>query len=225
MKGITHPPQGLPPKPVLTPGTTTPGIQAAVAQFIRNWRQIMSGHATAEDFASAPELKLPRKEDSEYFKAQLEIAVADLERELEAQRLAKIAEHDAEIAARNREIEALQARAKAQESDIIERGDARAKLMQLAKVVAPSVELGKLSDAEIRRAAVRHRMGDAAIEGKTDAAIEARFDILAEDAGKCVNTDPFARVVADGLRKEDASSPAGAYQAYCQDLTTAYTKH
>ncbi|OQP86020.1 hypothetical protein BTR14_13130 [Rhizobium rhizosphaerae] len=203
----------------------TPGVQAAVAQFIRNWHQIVNGHATAEDFADAPELKLPRTEDVEYFKAQMDTALADHLRQLEEQRLAKIAEHDAEIAARNREIEALQARAQAQEAQVITRGDARAKLMQLAKVVAPSVDFGKLSDADIRRAAVRSRMGDAEVQGRSDAYIDARFDILAEDAKKNASADPFASAVRDGVKTVNAASPAGAYEAYCKHLTAAYTKH
>lgn len=60
----------------------------------------------------------------------------------------------------------------------------RADLIARAKLVAKDLQTTGLSDAEIRKAAVVAALGDAAVDGKGDAYIDARFDILAEDAAK-----------------------------------------
>ncbi len=57
-----------------------------------------------------------------------------------------------------------------------------------------------LADAEIRKAVVAAKLGDAAIAGKPEAYIDARFDILVEDAKKAAGSDPFANVVKDGIK-------------------------
>lgn len=57
---------------------------------------------------------------------------------------------------------------------------ARADLINLATAIDPSVKTTGLSDSAIRKAVVTAKIGDAAIAGKSDAYIEARFDGLAE---------------------------------------------
>lgn len=60
----------------------------------------------------------------------------------------------------------------------------RADLISRAKLVAKDLDTVGMSDAEIRKAAVVAALGDAAVADKSDAYIDARFDILAEDAAK-----------------------------------------
>lgn len=65
----------------------------------------------------------------------------------------------------------------------------RADLIGVAKIIADGDYTGK-TVAEIRKAAVHAKLGDAAITGKDDAYISVRFDILAEDAAKNPGNDP-----------------------------------
>lgn len=67
---------------------------------------------------------------------------------------------------------------------------ARADLITTAKLISDADYSGK-SDADIRKAVVVAKLGDAAIKDKPDAYVEARFDILAEDAKK----DPVNRAL------------------------------
>jgi hypothetical protein len=70
---------------------------------------------------------------------------------------------------------------------------ARGDLIAAAKAIAADVKTDGLSDAEIRKAVVTAKLGDAAVKDKADAYIDARFDILAEDAAK--NADPVRRAL------------------------------
>lgn len=91
-----------------------------------------------------------------------------------------IAAKDAEIAKRDAEIDAL--KAKVLDGAALDKAVAdRADLLAKAKAIAPDVKTDGLSDADIRKAVVTARLGDA-VNGKADAYIDARFDILAEDA-------------------------------------------
>lgn len=100
---------------------------------------------------------------------------------------------DAELAAKDAEIDALKA-AKLSDAEIDAKVQARSDLLTKAKSVADTDFTG-LSDADIKKAAVVAALGDAAIEGKTEAYIDARFDILAESASQA---DPFAKAMNDG---------------------------
>lgn len=76
------------------------------------------------------------------------------------------------------------------DAQIDARVQARADLITTAKAIHDADYSGK-SDADIRKAAVTAKVGDAAVKDKPDAYIEARFDILAEDAKK----DPVTGVL------------------------------
>lgn len=99
---------------------------------------------------------------------------------------------DAELAAKDAEIDALKA-AKLSDTEIDAKVQARSDLLAKAKLVADADFTG-LSDAEIKKAAVVAALGDTAIEGKTEAYVDARFDILAKSADKA---DPFAQGMQD----------------------------
>lgn len=100
---------------------------------------------------------------------------------------------DAELAKKDAEIDALKA-AKLSDAEIDAKVQARSDLLAKAKSVADTDFTG-LSDSDIKKAAVVAKLGDAAIEGKTEAYIDARFDILVESADK---SDPFANAMNDG---------------------------
>ncbi len=91
-----------------------------------------------------------------------------------------IAAKDAEIAKKDAEIDALKAKVlegPALDAAVAARGD----LIDKARRIAPDVKTDGLSDADIRKAVVTAKLGDA-VKDKADAYIDARFDILAEDA-------------------------------------------
>ncbi|MBX4872694.1 MULTISPECIES: DUF2213 domain-containing protein [Rhizobium] len=127
----------------------------------------------------------------------------------DAAHLTAIAAKDAELAKKDAEIDALKAKVLS-DVDIDKRVQERADLIALAGSIAKDVKTAGLSDAAIRKAVVAAKLGDAVIAGKPDAYIDARFDILAEDAKKTV--DPFARAVADGLHQNDG----GDYRAQAE---------
>ncbi|MGV4796137.1 DUF2213 domain-containing protein [Rhizobium sp. F40D2] len=111
---------------------------------------------------------------------------------------AKDASHAKELAAKDAEIDALKGKV-VSDADIDKRVQARADLLSVAKSIAKDLKTEGLADAAIRKAVVAAKLGDAAVADKADAYIDARFDILVEDAKKAGSADPFARVVADGI--------------------------
>jgi hypothetical protein len=95
----------------------------------------------------------------------------------------KMAEKDAEMAKKDAAIAKLEGE-KLTDAALDARVAARADLVAKALRVADGLAVAGLSDADIRKAAVAKVLGDAAIEGKAQAYIDARFDILVEDAEK-----------------------------------------
>jgi len=100
----------------------------------------------------------------------------------DAARQSEIEAKDAEIAKRDAEIDALKKSALT-DADLDAKVQARAALVADASAVAPSVDIKGMSDSAIRKAVVVAKLGDA-MAAKPDAYIDARFDILVEDAKK-----------------------------------------
>ncbi|WP_311272188.1 MULTISPECIES: DUF2213 domain-containing protein [unclassified Rhizobium] len=75
--------------------------------------------------------------------------------------------------------------------------DERSSIVEKAKKVAPTLDCAGKSNVDIRRLAVAAKLGDASVKDKSDDYIEARFDTLVDG----VSADPFARVVADGVKQ------------------------
>lgn len=130
-----------------------------------------------------------------------------------------LAAKDAEIAAKDAEIEALKASAMS-DAELDKRAAARADLIGTAKAIVADVKTEGLTDADIRKAVVVAKLGDAAIKDKSEAYIDARFDILAEDAKKPV--DP----VRAALMNRDANSTVNdnGQSAYEKRLGEAWKK-
>ena len=126
--------------------------------------------------------------------------------------------HAAALAQKDAEIDALKSKVLT-DAQIEARAIARADLLAKAKAVHDADYTGK-ADSEIRRAVVIAKLGDAAIAGKADAYIDARFDILVEDAA---STDPVRKAIGDATRAgatqvQDAAAQARAqYHDYLQN--------
>lgn len=127
----------------------------------------------------------------------------------------KMAEKDAELAKKDAAISKLEGE-KLTDAQLDARVAARADLVAKAKAVADGVEVAGLSDADIRKAAVAKALGDAAIEGKPQAYIDARFDILVEDAAKAdpvqkMKDAPVKLATLDAVYQERNKALEGAW--------------
>jgi hypothetical protein len=108
-----------------------------------------------------------------------------------------IAAKDADLAKKDAEIDAL--KGKIVDGAALDKlVAARADLVATAKTIAKDVKTDGLSDADIRKAVVIAKRGDA-VKDKAPAYFDAAFDILVEDAKAAAGADPFAKAVADGL--------------------------
>lgn len=134
-----------------------------------------------------------------------------------------LAAKDADIAKKDAEIDSLKAKVLS-DADLDKRVADRAALIGAAKALAPTVETKGLSDAAIRKAVVKALLGDASVDGKSDAYVDARFDILAEDAAK--GSDTFRKAVEAGgdQRRQTGDARADAYVAMLSDMQTAHVK-
>lgn len=108
---------------------------------------------------------------------------------------AALADRDAKLAKAEAERDAAQAKVLT-DAAIDARVQARADLIATAKAIHDADYTSK-SDADIRKAVVVAKLGDASIKDKPEAYIDARFDILVEDAKK----DPVNRVLRDGASR------------------------
>jgi len=131
-----------------------------------------------------------------------------------------LAAKDAEMAKKDAEIDALKAKVLS-DADLDKKVQARADLVAVAKSIAKDVKTDGLTDAAIRKAVVVARFGDAAVAGKADAYVDARFDLLVEDAAKGA-ADPFAAVVKDGLKPTDTNNSTAAHASMVSDMSTAW---
>lgn len=107
---------------------------------------------------------------------------------------ASIAAKDSEIAAKDAEIQKLK-ESSLTDAALDAKVAARSDLIASAKKVADLDYTGK-SEAEIRKLAVAKKFGDAAIADKSDAYVEARFDIAVADSAK----DPVREAFKDNGR-------------------------
>lgn len=125
--------------------------------------------------------------------------------------------HSTDLAKRDAEIDALKVKVLT-DADIQARVVARADLISKAKAVHDADYSGK-SDSEIRRTAVVAKLGDAAIAGKPDAYVDARFDILVEDSAQ--NADPVRNALRDGASTSHKVADNGQ-SAYESRLSSAW---
>lgn len=99
---------------------------------------------------------------------------------------------DTEIATKDAEIEKLKAN-QIDDAKLDALATARADVIGKAKAIVADVKTDGVPVAEIRRAVVTARLGDAAVQGKSDDYVEARFDMYADEAA--TRPDAFRRAV------------------------------
>jgi hypothetical protein len=131
---------------------------------------------------------------------------------------AALAAKDADLAKKDAEIDALKAKV-LDDAAIDARVQARGDLIAKAKAIAADVATDGKSDAEIRRAVVVAKLGDAAVKDKPAAYVDARFDILVEDAK---GADPLRGTIKDGVKLTTPATAVAAYDAMVADLTGAW---
>lgn len=104
----------------------------------------------------------------------------------------ELAKRDVQLAAKDVEIADLKKKVLS-DSDLDKLVADRSSLIATAKALAPNLDpIGK-SSADIKRAVVAARLGDAAIAGKGDAYIDAAFDLVASQA---TQSDPVLQAMA-----------------------------
>lgn len=134
---------------------------------------------------------------------------------------AEIAKKDAELAKKDAEIDDLKGKIM-DDAALDARVQARADLIGKARQIAKDVKVEGVSDADIRKAVVIAKLGDAAVKDKSADYIDARFDILSEGIGKTSN-DPVRGVIADGIEHTDAATAAAqARVAYIDHQRNAW---
>jgi len=172
------------------------------SQMADTLQTVVLGDAAAQvAIADAPKV--------EAFKAAMTKALADATAAHKAEMDAK----DAELAAKDAKIAASD-KAALTDADMDAKVAARADLIGNAKMIAKDLATAGLSDAAIRKAAVVAVLGDDALTGKTDAYVDAMFDIHVASAAK---GDP----VADAL-KTGTAPVTDARAEYIKRLNTAY---
>lgn len=133
--------------------------------------------------------------------------------EADAAHKAAIADKEKELATKDAEIDALKAKV-LDDAAIDKRVQERADLIGVAKSVVDGDYSG-LSADDIRKKVVIAKLGDAAVKDKSVEYVNARFDILAEDAAK----DPHRAIV-----QHSGPAPAGSEKAM-NDTYDAYLKN
>jgi hypothetical protein len=115
---------------------------------------------------------------------KLQTAVADAQKktaDADAKAVTDKAEMDKAAAKLQAEIDDLKGKVM-DEAALDKRVQDRAELIGKAKLIAKDLDTTGVSDAGIRKATVAAKLGDAAIKDKSEAYIDARFDILTEDS-------------------------------------------
>lgn len=188
--------------------------KARIDSFVASWADLKRVGPNPELDGAKPPLQILTEEEIAYFVAAMETEAGRLDAEateLQKRRLAEIAEKDAQIASIKREIEATQAKIKAQEDEIRSRAGVRSKLLAVVSKIDPGLDASKImKDADIRREVVRRKFGDSAVDGRSDAYVDERFESLEAR----VNVDPFAAVVKDGLKPSDSDLRGASERAY-----------
>ena len=126
-----------------------------------------------------------------------------------------LAAKDKELATKDAEIDDLKSKTLS-DADIDQRVNDRADLIATAKQIADKDYTGK-SDNDIRKIAVIAKLGADAVDGKSVDYVQARFDILAEDASQ----DPVRKALksSDGT---PGNAVDKAHSTMVSDLSNAW---
>lgn len=119
-----------------------------------------------------------------------------------------LAAKDAELAKKDAEIDDIKGKV-LDEAALDARVQARSDLIATAKSIVADVKTDGVTDAEIRKAVVLAKRGEG-VKDKSQAYVDAAFDLLAEDAAK--NADPLRQVAKDGARQQTNDNGQAAYE-------------
>jgi hypothetical protein len=156
-------------------------------------------------------------------------AITKLQKDLETS-AAKITtltgDHAAALAKKDEEIGTLKADLKkAQDAapkpeDLDKLVADRAMLVTTVKAIDAKIEIAGKSDADLRRAAVKAKLGDDMVKDASDAEIAGMFKAVAKDVKPA---DPFAAVVKQGVQPtNDANASAKAYDQMVAGMRDAW---
>lgn len=205
----------------------TPGMKETIDEIVAGWGEVKRGLRDARLVTDAAPVQITRKADVDYLVKSMEDEAdrisAEIEQSIkdkEAAHRASVAQKDAELASVCRDIENLEAKIKAQDEEIERRALALVDAREIAQKIYPSFDGKDFASAlSVRREVVRRRCGDAAVDGKSEAYIDERFELLAAR----VNTDPFAVVMSDGIQRNDPKAECErAYQDMVRRLRDAH---
>lgn len=135
------------------------------------------------------------------------------------------ADHTAAISAKDKELATKDAEIDALKSKVVDGAaldklvDDRATLVTKAKAVVADVQIAGKSAADIRRAVVAKKLGDARVAGKSDDYVEAAFDQLAADVKA---PDPIRDALVSGLKATSETEVSDAYAAMVKDMQSAH---
>lgn len=134
-------------------------------------------------------------------------------------------EHKATLVQKDEEIGTLKADLKKAQDAALKPEDVdrlvadRASLVETVKAIDSKIEI-KGSDADLRRAAVRSKLGDEMVKDASDAEISGMFKAIAKDVK---TVDPFARAVSDGIKPPaDVNATAAAHKAMVDGMSSAW---
>jgi hypothetical protein len=133
--------------------------------------------------------------------------------------------HKAAIAAKDEEIGSLKAEnqklkdAAPKPEDLDKLVADRSALVTVIKAIDSKIEI-RGSDADLRRAAVKSKLGDEMVKDASDAEISGMFKAIAKDVKP---VDSFAAVVKDGgLKPLDTSNSNTAHASMVSDMASAW---
>lgn len=136
------------------------------------------------------------------------------------------AAHTAALTAKDEEIGALKADLKKVQDAAMKPEDVdrlvadRSALVEVVKAIDSKIEI-KGSDADLRRAAVKAKLGDEMVKDASDAEVSGMFKAIAKDV-KTADADPFRRVAKDGLHQPATNDATTAHAKMIADMSTAY---
>lgn len=143
---------------------------------------------------------------------QFESTLADTEKAHEV----AIAAKDKELAAKDAEIDKLKSE-KVDDAAIDKRIADRCALIDSAKKVAKDIDFKGMSDAEIRKAAVVAVRGADSVKDKSEAYIEAAFDMAVEAGGATKANDSVRQAVQARDVNKAADNGQAAYEQRIRD--------
>ena len=132
-----------------------------------------------------------------------------------------IAAKDAELAAKDAEIDKLQ-KTQLSAADLDARVAERSKLISDAESLSNGIDFNGMTDDAVRSAVVVQNYDEATIEGKSQAYIDSRFDVLCEDMKKKndeedMEEDGFRKDMRKRDRKKTGDNGQSAYEQRISD--------